>query len=152
MSPQTALGPTILSTALLGIILACDTSEPSTPPVSVLGCYELTITNWSGPHESPDPPTPVILLDSLGSYLLETGRTLVRPAPLGSNMFFDMAWWSRPTAEELDVVFSAGGYVGVRMNLSWLGPFWSGRAEAFTDVAPSIQATATAMMRPVACP
>ena len=65
---------------------------------------------------------------------------------------FDMAWWSRPKPEELDVVFSAGGYDGVHISLSWLGPFWSGQAEAYTDVAPSIQATAMAMMRPVACP
>lgn len=152
MKPHLVPARLTRGTVLLAVVIACDASGPTAPPASVLGCHSLTVTNWSGPHESPDPPTPVILLDSLGSYLLETGRTLARPAPLGTPMSFDMAWWSHPEREQLDVVFSAGGYVGIRLSLRWIGPYWSGPAEAYTDVGPSVQATGVAVMRAVTCP
>lgn len=140
-------------TAVL-LAAACDagttTSHPS-PPANVVGCYQLALGTWSASHESPDPPTTLILTDSLGSHLLENGRTLLRPWPDPSAMPFDMAWWSRSNDGALDLIFSLGGYVGVRMTLTWNGTAWSGTAEAYTDVQPSTQATASATLTGRSC-
>jgi hypothetical protein len=122
-------------------------------PASVIGCYALRLGTWSAPRDSPDPPPVVALLDSTGSYLLEKGKSLVRPHPLGSPMPFDMAFWTRLSPEHLDLVFTDGGYVGVRLHLvwGWGDAHWRGTAEAFTDVRPSIQATATSTLSPREC-
>jgi len=147
--------PLVSLTAVAALLSAsgCSDSTGTTvqPPLSVVGCYALTVGKWSGAHESPDPPSSIVLLDSLGTYLLESGKLLARPYPLGTPMPFDMAWWSRPAEEQLDVVFSAGGYVGVRLHFIWSADGWRGSAWAFTDVAPSIQATATSALTPRPC-
>lgn len=137
---------------LVWLIACADTSGPSTPPpAAVLGCYDLTVSTWSGPHESPDPPPVVVLTDSIGTYLLETGRTLARPWPDPTAMPFDMAWWERPRPGRLDLVFTQGGFIGVRIILQWNGRSWSGQAEAFTDVAPPVEATTLALLVPTSC-
>ena len=121
------------------------------PPLSVTGCYQVTLGRWSGAHESSDPPRSIVILDSLGSYLLENGNRLVRPYPLGTPMPFDMAWWTRGAEEQLDLVFTDGGYVGVRLHFVWSERRWEGSAWAFTDVSPSVQATASSALSPRTC-
>jgi hypothetical protein len=68
-------------------------------------------------------------------------------------MGFDMAFWTRLSPEHLDLVFTDGGYVGVRLHLvwGWGDAHWRGTAEAFTDVRPSIEATATSTLSPREC-
>jgi hypothetical protein len=143
----------MLAAPILAWLVACtDSSGPSTPPpASVLGCYDLTVSTWSGLHESPDPPPVVILTDSIGSYLLESGRPLVRPWPDPAAMPFDMAWWERPSEGRLNLVFTQGGFIGIRIGLQWAGSRWSGQAEAFTDVAPPVEATTLALLVPTPC-
>lgn len=144
---------TSLGAACLLVVAACsDTTGPTPiPPLAVVGCYQVTIGKWSAPRDSPDPPGVVVLLDSIGTYLLERGRPLVRAHPLGTPMPFDMAWWDRRAEEQLDLVFSDGGYLGVRLHYVWGGTTWRGSAWAFTDVSPSIQATATSTLVPRSC-
>ena len=144
---------TPLGLACLVVVGACsDTTGPiSLPPLEVVGCYQVIIGKWSAPHDSPDPPRVVVLLDSLGTYLLEKGRPLVRAHPPGTPMSFDMAWWDRRAEEQLDLVFSDGGYLGVRLHYIWGGTTWRGSAWAFTDVSPSIQATTTSTLEPRTC-
>lgn len=133
-----------------------DTRNPVVPqpsPGSVVGCYSTHIGPWSGPRESPNLPATIALLDSIGTNPLENGKTLARPDPINAPMHFSVGWWNRPESEHLDVVFSAGGIVGIRLSLvwGWGDGSWSGTAQAFTDVAPSIQAVATARLLPVSC-
>jgi len=68
-------------------------------------------------------------------------------------MAFDMAWWNLIAPEHVDVVFTDGGLVGVRMHLvwGWGDGTWHGTAEAFTDVSPSIQAVTTVRLSPRTC-
>jgi hypothetical protein len=68
-------------------------------------------------------------------------------------MPFDMAWWSRLAPEHLEIVFTDGGYIGVRLHLvwGWGDSTWRGTAEAFTDVSPSIQARTTSTLAPREC-
>jgi len=56
-------------------------------------------------------------------------------------------------SEHLDIAFTRDGYTGIRLHLvwGWGDGTWSGTAEAWTDVAPSIQAIATARLLAVAC-
>ena len=144
---------TTLGVACLFVLSACsDTTNPTPiPPLNVTGCYQVTLGKWSDSHDSPDPPPVLVLLDSLGTYLLEKGKPLVRPYPLGTPMPFDMAWWDRRAEEQLDLVFSDGGYLGVRLHYIWGGTAWRGSAWAFTDVSPSIQATTTSTLVPRSC-
>jgi hypothetical protein len=136
-------------TLLVMISAACEqsTDAPALPaPAEVLGCYQLSRGVWSGPHESPDPPDRLILTDSIGSYLLERGRTLLRSWPDPDAMPFDMAWWQRPHSDTLQLIFNNGGYIGVRLLLSWRGDDWRGRIEAYTDVVPPVQASSSARL------
>lgn len=123
-------------------------SEPLSPtpaPANVEGCYSLILGRWSGPRTSPDPPSSITLLDSVGSVLLEREKLLARPNPISAPMPFDMAWWARLDAEHLDIVFTDGGIIGIRMHLvwGWGDASWRGTAEAFTDVRPTVQAVST---------
>lgn len=138
---------------VVALLLGCAAgSDPIAPaPQDVIGCYELTLGAWSAPHESPDPPSSITLLDSNGTYLLEEGRTLARPNPVDAPMSFDMAWWSRVAEEKLEVVFSNSGYVGVRFSFEWTGMRWAGTAVAFTDVVPMDQATAPSSLAQALC-
>jgi hypothetical protein len=110
----------------------------------------VTVGEWSDPHDSADPPEFIVLLDSLGSDVLEKGKLLVRPYPLGTPMLFDWAWWDHPAEEQLDLVFT-DGYVGVRLHYIWGGTTWRGSAWAFTDVSPSLQATAPSTLVSRSC-
>lgn len=67
-------------------------------------------------------------------------------------MPINMAWWSRPAEDTLELMFSQDGYVGVRLHLAWTGARWAGRGEAFTDVLPAVQATANGSLTPKPCP
>ncbi len=132
--------------------LACgEGSGPSTPPpASVSGCYAITLGPWSGPHTSIDPLSPLVLLDSTGTYLFENGRTLLRPWPTLALDFFDMAWWSQAEPDRLTLMYSASGYVGIRIDLRWRDA-WVGKAEAYTDIVPPIEATASAQLDSIPC-
>jgi hypothetical protein len=131
--------------ALLGACRGSPTQPTSAAPELVTGCYQLTIGTWTAGHEAPDPPSVIVLLDSVGTFLLEAGRPLVRPSPVDTIAFGYMAWWARPVSDSLAIVFSTG-YVGIRLALSWRGSQWVGRADAFTDVQPSIEATSSAAL------
>jgi hypothetical protein len=146
-----------LSVLLLAISAACS-DEPASPGASgpVPGCYELALGPWrGGPPEAPGLPPTVRLIDSLGTDLLEQGKLLVRPVDSAAAATFPYwAWWEQPDADSLHVVFTTG-YVGVELHLAawsgWTG-WWRGRADAFTDVQPSIQATTGVWLQPIACP
>jgi hypothetical protein len=141
---------------MVATIVACTSATtvrvPEVAPVSVVGCYVVSMGAWSGPHESPNPPTTISLLDSTGTYLLEAGKKLVRPHPVGATMPFNMAWWSRLSPEHLDIVFTSGGEIGVRLHLvwGWGDGSWSGTGVAYTDVSPGVQAVASAKLTPCA--
>lgn len=141
----------IATLSLVALLAACTepVAGPATlPPFDVVGCYQLDLTRWSGAHEAPDPPAYVVLTDSVGSFLLEASQPLVRPAPGYSAATFGyMAWWRRPVRDTLEVVFTTG-YVGVSLRLAWRGDAWVGVGEAFTDVAPPIQARSAARLAP----
>lgn len=155
--PRGVVSRRVLNAASVAGLLtagACSEATTSTiqPPLAVFGCHQLAIGKWSAPRESPDPPGVVVLLDSIGSYLLENGKLLVRPHPVGTPMPFDMAWWDRPFEEQLDLMFTDGGYVGVRLHFTWSGARWQGSAWAFTDVPPTLQAAASTTLVPRLCP
>jgi hypothetical protein len=111
-------------------------------PDDLVGCYQLELGEWSGPHEAWPPPGVVMLMDSLGTSPLESGRHLIRPCPGDTLVMHYKAWWERPAGDSLRVTFTTG-YVGILGRLRWDGARWTGRAEAFTDVDPFVQATAT---------
>ena len=137
-----------LALSLAVLLMACrdtPTQPTSVAPELVTGCYQLTIGTWTAGHEAPDPPPVVLLLDSVGTFLLEAGQTLVRPSPVDTSTFGYMAWWARPASEPLVVVFTTG-YVGIHLALAWRGSQWAGRADAFTDVQPPIEATTSAAL------
>ena len=130
------------------LLLGCDHNPARPRPVSpelVAGCYALTLGGWTAAHEAPAPPAVIVLLDSIGTDLLEAGTTLVRPSPVDTNSFGYLAWWTRPVPDSLTVVFTTG-FVGVELRLAWTGTAWAGQASAFTDVAPPVQATAAASL------
>lgn len=135
----------VLPLLLVGIgTIACDSAaapRPEPPPASVLGCYDVTLGPWSGPRESPDPPPQLILTDSIGTVLFESGQTLVRGWPDPATIPLDFAWWTRPESDRVELIFSSG-YIGLRLHLTWNGEEWRGPIEAFTDVDPPIEATA----------
>lgn len=136
---------TLLSAVL---VLGCnhEPTQPAAAPDDVVGCYEVELGAWSGPHEAWDPPEVVVLMDSLGTFVLESGKHLVRPCPGDTTVMHYMAWWERPSADSLTLVFTTG-YVGIQGRLGRDGAQWTGHAEAFTDVAPFVQATATLSLR-----
>jgi hypothetical protein len=147
-----------ISGRLLLIVAAGACSSPSevlvpeAAPSSVVGCYSVQLGRWSGTVGSAEPPPAIALLDSVGTYLLEAGNTMVRPDPLTAPMAFGMAWWTRPESEHLDVTFSHGEG-GVRLHLvwGWGDGSWRGTAASITDVHPAIRAIATARLLPRVC-
>jgi hypothetical protein len=82
-----------------------------------------------------------MLMDSLGTFGLESGKHLVRPCPGDTEAMHYMAWWEHPAADSLTLVFTTG-YVGIGAHLRRDGARWTGTAVAFTDVSPFTQATA----------
>jgi hypothetical protein len=143
----------LLPLALLILAAACDDAPgPGTPaPEAVTGCYTFRLGAWSGAHEAPEPPPAVRLMDSLGTFLLETGKPIVRPLPGDTLSYEYMAWWERPDPDSLWLYFSTG-YVGVFAGLHWQDDQWMGKAEAVTDIVPPVQARTSAALLPLACP
>ncbi|HEX6536982.1 MAG TPA: hypothetical protein VF041_20520 [Gemmatimonadaceae bacterium] len=141
-----------IASAVTAIVMLCEcsaTTRPSTalPPP---GCYALTLGAWSAAHEADEPPATLRLLDSTGTDLLERGKQLVRPLEPDSTFRY-WAWWEPHGADSLEVVFTTG-YVGVQLRLAARDAAWRGHAEAFTDVVPTLQATAQATLTDIACP
>ena len=126
------------------LVLACSRAptKPSAAADPIVGCYQVELGVWSGAHEAPPPPENVMLMDSLGTFVLESGKHLIRPCPGDSVVMHYMAWWEHAPADSLTVVFTTG-FIGIQGRLGWDGARWTGHAEAFTDVAPFIQATTT---------
>ena len=130
-------------------VLGCRDHTAPQAVAPVPGCYRLSLGSWSAPHEAPDVPSTIHLFDSLGTNLLEAGRLLIRPAA-DSTYFPYFAWWERPRADSLNLVFTTG-FIGVRVSMTPHNASWRGRAEALTDVQPQVQATATASLASSAC-
>ena len=133
--------------------LACSSDRPTEPATATVppGCFRLTLGAWSASHEAVDPPTTLFLYDSAGTAGLERGRKIVRPVPVATATTYAWMWWALAPADSMLVVFT-GGFVGVDVHLARRAATWQGLAYAFTDVAPSIQATARADLSPMACP
>lgn len=140
------------SALLLPWAIACAGTEPTKPGTAQLppGCFRLTLGAWSAPHEAVDPPPYLSLMDSVGTAGLEHGQHLVRGVPLPTQPYPWM-WWSAASSDSLRLVFT-GGFVGVDVHLARRASTWDGLASAFTDVAPSTQATTGATLAPAACP
>lgn len=157
--PRTRTVPiAILSLAAPVVWLGCSSSSlvvgpPQPTPSSAAGCYAVGLGGWNGPRESPDPPSVIALLDSLGTNGFEVGKQLARPDPRNAAMPFTASWWARPDPDHLSVYFSLDGIIGVRMFVAWDsgGGRWSGTAEAFTDVSPSTQAVSAVSLSPRPC-
>ncbi|MFI5311168.1 MAG: hypothetical protein ACHQQ3_08055 [Gemmatimonadales bacterium] len=134
-------------------LIGCSSAEPTGPGTAQLppGCFRLTLGSWSGSHEALDPPTFLILMDSVGADGLERGQRLVRAVPIVTRADYQWMWWSTIPADSLRLVFT-GGFVGVDVHLARRDSTWQGVANAFTDVAPSTQATAAATLAPMFCP
>lgn len=132
---------------------ASSTLGPRLPPIDVVGCYSVSTSQWTGPRESPDLPSSIVLLDSVGTAVLERGEFLARPFPLGSASAFTVAYWRRPEDQLLYIVFSNDGYVGIRASLvwGWGDNSWRGTAHAYTDTPPFVEARATVRLQPRAC-
>ena len=130
------------------VVLACNRAptRPAAAPDDVVGCYQVELGVWSGPHEAWPPPGVVMLMDSLGTFVLESGKHLIRPCPGDTVVMHYMAWWEQPTAGSVTLTFTTG-YVGIRGRLRWDGARWTGHAEAFTDVPPFVEATAALSLR-----
>lgn len=122
-------------------------------PSSLTGCYTVSLGKWNAARISADPPPSIVLLDSIGVSLLEKGKPLARPYPLSAVFMFDMGWWIRPAPEHLEVVFTDGGFTGVRLHLvwGWGDATWRGTIEAFADVEPAVQASTTVSLAPKGC-
>lgn len=133
--------------------VACASPEPTQPGTASLppGCFRLTLGAWSGPHEAVDPPLTLSLMDSIGSSGMENGQRIVRPVPVAMQTPYPWMWWKAVPADSLHLVFT-GGFVGVYVDLARRDSAWEGVATAFTDVAPSMQATAAAALTSMFCP
>jgi len=142
--------------ALAAVLSSC--GSPSDPaddlpaPDVVVGCYRVSLGKWSGNKTSADPPSLIVFLDSLGTNLLEKGRTLARAYPSSAPFPFEMGWWQRPDHDRIEVVFT-DGYVGTRLHVTWSAgdQSWKGLADAYTDQSPPIQATATVALTRQEC-
>lgn len=126
---------------------------PTQRPTDVIGCYSTTLSAWSGPRLSPNPPSVVVLLDSIGTFGIESGERLARGYPLDAPTPFTMSYWRRPETEHLYLLFSDDGIVGVRANLvwGWGDDSWRGTVHAFTDVPPYVEARARIRLDPRPC-
>jgi hypothetical protein len=137
---------------LLPLLLAACGDDPAGPGATPLGCYAVTLGEWSAPREAVDPPGVVRLTGERGDDGMSEGRTLIAEADPADPLFYPWSWWENPEPDSLALVFT-GGFVGVTAGLRWAGDDeWRGRATAFTDVAPGVEANASISLRPVACP
>lgn len=111
---------------------ACD--EKSIVAPSSLACYTLTLGAWSAPLPEPLPPPPsgLQLTDSLGTYILENGRRVVRSMPTGSVKAYPFQFWEAREGGDVLIVFS-NGFTGMTMDLAPAGENLSGTARAFFD-------------------
>ena len=135
------------------VALACSSDRPTEPATATLppGCFRLTLGAWSASHEAVDPPTTLFLYDSVGADGLERGQKIVRAVPVATATNYPWMWWAVAPADSMRLVFT-GGFVGVDVRLARRAATWEGLAFAFTDVAPSLQATASAQLSSMACP
>ena len=142
---------------ILAVLPSCAPSRPplgpTQRPTDVVGCYSTTLSRWSGPRLSPNPPSVIVLLDSLGTVGIESGERLARGYPLNAPSPFTMSFWRRLETEHLYIVFSNEGVVGVRANLvwGWGDDSWRGTVHAFTDVPPYLEARASIRLDPRPC-
>jgi hypothetical protein len=138
---------------LCAAMLACGDPPTAVPaPPSVVGCYDVKLGKWSGTRRTPDPPAKIMLMDSVGTYVLEKGKRLVRPNPATAHMPFSMAWWVRLEAEHLRVVFSQGeAAMLLHLVWGWGDDSWRGTAESYTDVATQGGAYTTVILSPRSC-
>ena len=138
-------------------VLACaDSTEPTqvtAAPASPAGCYDVRLGKWSGKHDSPDPPSPIVLLETIGTSFFEKGFRIAREHPGNTLTSFDTGRWSAYSPEHLEIMFAANGEIGVNLHLvwGWGDSTWRGTAEAFTDVSPGLQAVATVALVPRSC-
>jgi hypothetical protein len=145
---------TAATTAMISLVaLACSSDRTTEPATAVLppGCFRLALGAWSASHEAVNPPATLFLYDSVGTAGLERGQRIVRPVPIPTAMNYPWMWWAAAPADSMRLVFT-GGFVGVDVHLARRAATWEGLAYAFTDVAPSIQATASAALSPMPCP
>lgn len=141
-----------IGAAILILTLAACSDDTTAPNLEPPGCYLLELGDWSGARESVDPPLAIRLLDDVGTDVLENGKTLARPVDPDDPafQFFEWAWWDKPMDTQLVVVFTTG-FTGIRLILTREATAWEGNAEAFTDVAPGVEATATARLSSASC-
>jgi hypothetical protein len=144
------VGRSIALLTFATFLTAC--AESSTSPETPAGdCLTIELGAWNSelPEELPPLPERVALLDSLGSHILENGRTIVRQVPGYQLTNWAFAWWQTPSNDSLRVVFSTG-FTGTTLKLRRSGATWLGEAEAFFDFTAEVH-TATAEMAPAAC-
>jgi hypothetical protein len=136
--------------ASAALLAACGGGDATGPGGEPPGCYTLTLGEWSAPHEAVDPPSALRLTTTLGTDGMAQGQTLVVMAhPLRPNPY-PWSWWRRNEHGDLELVFT-GGYVGITLTLGPSGDDWQGTAQAFTDIAPGLEARASARLDRVAC-
>ena len=80
-----------------------------------------------------------------------SGPSTPPPASVLGCYDLTVSTWSAPERARSNPVFTQGGFIGIRIGLQWAGSRWSGQAEAFTDVAPPVQATTLALLVPTPC-
>lgn len=126
--------------------------KPAVAPASLAGCYTLSVGQWSGPKESSEPPTRIVLLDSTGTADGEAGMNLVRLDPITAPMPFPVAIWRRFDANHLQIAF-AMEFSGITLELvwGWGDGTWGGTATAWNDGPPGLEAVATARLHPRDC-
>ena len=137
---------------LLPLLLAACGDDPVGPGATPPGCYAVTLGEWSGPREAADPPSVIRLTGELGDNGMSEGRTLVAGTDPADPLLYPWSWWENPEPDSLALVFT-GGFVGVTAGLRSTGDDeWRGTAQAFTDVAPAVEAEASIRLRRVSCP
>jgi hypothetical protein len=138
----------LVGTYTLCVVASCR-SEPTTVPAP-LGCYSLTLGQWSAelPEPLPAPPTKLQLSDSLGTTVFENGRRVVRSMPAGSVKAYPFQFWEAREQGIVLVIFS-NGFTGMTMDLAPSAGGLSGTARAFFDfgtfdLSASVQLTRAA--------
>jgi hypothetical protein len=120
---------------LVFVVLAACANATVTAP-SPLACYSLTLGAWNSalPEPLPAPPSAVQLTDSLGTYVLETGRRIVRSMPPGRVKAYPFQYWVPREGDDVLIVFS-NGFTGMTLDLTRTGggTDLSGTARAFFD-------------------
>ena len=120
--------------ALVGVSVVIACADQSIVAPSPLACYTLTLGAWNAPLPEPLPPPPpaLQLTDSLGTYILENGRRVVRSLPAGSAKAYPFQFWEAREGGDVLIVFS-NGFTGMTMDLAPAGDNYSGTARAFFD-------------------